>query len=117
VVQLNWAKAADGSWHRVDQVDPGQLDANGVFVVWRSGSGSKVSNVLYVGRGSLKKEFARSRQDPALRAEELCVTWATVPDTKKLDPIGAYLYQQLRPMWGEVVPLVTPVPVNLPITP
>ena len=45
------------------------------------------------------------------------VTWATVDDTETLDPIGAYLYQQLRPMWGEVVPFVTPVPVNLPITP
>lgn len=58
----------------------------------RNGSGVKVSAVLYVGRGSLRDEFARRRRDSIFRTEGLYVTWATVQDMQILDPIGAYLY-------------------------
>ena len=115
-MQLQWCKASDGTWWQFDEVTPKQLDAYGVFVAWRNGSDVKVSTVLYVGRGSLRDEFARCRRDPLFRSEGVYVTWATVYDVRVLDSIAAYLYRELRPLWGEVVPLVPPLPVNLPLT-
>jgi hypothetical protein len=84
-------------------------------VIWRNGGEGRVSSVLYVGRGSLRDEFARCRRDPLFRTEGLYVTWANVHDRQMLDPIGAYLYQHLHPIWGEAV-VAPPLPVNLPLT-
>jgi hypothetical protein len=113
---LQWSKTVDGGWWLFDQVSPKQLDTHGVFIAWRNGSGVRVSAVLYVGRGSLRDEFARCRRDPLFRAEGVYATWAAVHDARMLDPIAAYLYRELRPIWGETVPLVPPLPVNLPLT-
>ena len=115
-LSLHWSKRPDGGGYLLNDVDLSQLDGHGVFVVWLNGSGVQVSAVLYVGRGDLKYEFARCRRDPLFRSTGLHVTWAMVNDIRTLDHIGAYLYQQLHPMWGEVVPSVPPLPVNLPIT-
>jgi hypothetical protein len=114
-VELHWSKRADGNWWRFADVAPGQLEGPGVFVVWRNGNAARVSTVLYVGRGFLRDEFARCRRDPIFSSEGLYVTWAAVPDMRMLEPLGAYLYQQLRPMWGEAV-LAPPMPINLPLT-
>jgi hypothetical protein len=114
-LSLEWSKGLDGGWHLFIDVDLSQLDGYGVFVVWLNGSGVQVSAVLYVGRGDLKSEFARCRRDPLFRTTGLYVTWATVNDIRQLDGIGAYLYHQLQPLWGEVVQS-RPLPVNLPIT-
>jgi hypothetical protein len=114
-VQLPWSKRPDGSWWRFADVAPTQLDGPGVFVIWRNGGGAKVSAVMYVGRGSLRDEFARCHRDSIFRAEGLYVTWATVYDMRMLEPIGAYLYSQLCPIWGEAV-LAPPMPVNLPLS-
>jgi hypothetical protein len=114
-VQLQWSKRPDGDWYLFNDVELGQLDRHGVFVIWLNGSGVKVSAVLYVGRGDLKHEFARCRRDPLFRSTGLHVTWATVDDIRELDGIAAYLYHQLSPMWGEAV-IAPSTPVNLPIT-
>jgi hypothetical protein len=116
LVQLQWSKTSDGSWWLFDQVSPKLLDSHGVFVAWRNGTGVHVSAVLYVGRGSLRDEFARCRRDPLFHSDSVYVTWATVQDVRMLDPIAAYLYRELRPLWGEVIPMVPPLPVNLPLT-
>ena len=115
-MQLQWSTAVDGSWWLFDHVEPARLDAYGVFVIWRSRGGENVSAVLHVGRGCLRDEFARCRRDPIFRAEGLYVTWAPVTDVQTLDGIAAYVYRELRPLWGEVAPLVPPLPVNLPLT-
>jgi len=115
-MQLQWARAADGGWWPFARVEPAHLDSYGVFVVWRNGDGDKVSVVLYIGRGSLRDEFARCHRDPLFRTEGLYVTWATVRDVRTLDPIAAYLYQHLHPLWGEAVPMASPLPVNVPLT-
>jgi hypothetical protein len=70
---------------------------------------------MYVGRGFLRDEFARTRRDPVFNSEHLYVTWATVPDMRMLDALGAFLYRELRPIWGEVVPMVPPLSCNLPL--
>src|SRR5688572_30799221 len=114
-VQLHWSKRPDGSWWRFADVAPQQLEGCGVFVIWRNGTAVKVSAVLYVGRGSLRDEFARCHRDSIFSAEGLYVTRAAVHDMRLIDPIGAYLYHQLRPLWGEAV-LAPPIPVNLPLT-
>jgi hypothetical protein len=113
-VQLHWSKRPDGSWWRFADVAPQQLDGYGVFVIWRNGNAVKVSAVLYVGRGSLRDEFARCHRDSLFSSNPLHVTWATAHDMRTIDPIGAYLYHQLRPIWGEAV-LAAPLPVNLPL--
>jgi hypothetical protein len=41
------------------------------------------------------------------------VTWAKVDDLDMIDSVAAYLYQKLRPLWGEIV-LVPPQAVNSP---
>jgi hypothetical protein len=115
VLQLQWSKRPDGSWWLFANVAPEQLAGDGVFVIWRNGGGVKVSAVLYVGRGSLRNEFARCHRDPLFSSEGLYVTWATVHDMRMLDPIGSYLYHQLHPLWGEAV-ITPPIPVNLPLT-
>ena len=114
-MQLEWSKTADGGWWAFDRVEPG-LDSHGVFVIWRNGGTQSVSAVLYVGRGLLRDEFARCRRDPLFRGEGLYVTWAPVADARMLDSVAAYLYRELRPLWGEVTPFVPPFPVNLPLT-
>jgi hypothetical protein len=117
MLQLDWYKSADGSWCRLDQVEPDMLHGYGVFIIWQNGNAAKASAVLYVGRGSLRGEFARCLRDPIFQDPHgLYVTWATVSDFKVLDEIGAYLYQRLHPTWGDVVLSSTPQPVNLPIT-
>jgi hypothetical protein len=113
-VQLEWFKGAGESWPAFAAVDPNELDQYGVFVIWRNGSSARVSTVLYVGRGSLRHEIARCRLDPVFRASrDLYVTWAKVQDLDTVDSVAAYLYQKLRPLWGEIV-LVPPLPVNPP---
>jgi hypothetical protein len=115
-VQLSWSKCHGDRWCLLSAVDANQLPHNGVFVIWRNGNPSKPSSVLYVGHGSLRQELARCRRDPLFRgATGMHVTWAEVEESKT-DAVAAYLYQQLRPIWGEVLPLVQAMPVNLPAT-
>jgi hypothetical protein len=71
---------------------------------------------MYVGRGHLSYEIAKCRRDPLFHGHpELRVTWATVDDSRTIDAVAAYLYQHLRPIWGEAV-FAPPLPVNLPLT-
>ena len=113
-VRLQWFKTAAGNWPAFDDVDPHQLDQYGVFVIWRNGSPARVSAVLYVGRGAIGTELARCRRDSVFRdSRDLYVTWAKVDDLDTIDSVAAYLYQKLRPLWGEIV-LVPPLPVNSP---
>jgi hypothetical protein len=119
-VQLQWQKGPGGEACVLDQLDLDSIDQanpHGVFVIWRSGVSTSVSVVLYVGRGILRKEIADCCRDPLIRGElGLRVTWASV-DRASVDAVAAYLCEQLRPVWGEmVVPAVQPIPVNLPVT-
>jgi hypothetical protein len=116
LLQLQWSKTDDGHWWPFERVEPFRLDSYGVFAIWRSGTSAEVSVVVYVGRGSLKDEFARCRREPVFRSAGLYVTWATVPDIRMLDSIASYVYRELRPVWGDVPPLVPPLAVNLPLT-
>lgn len=113
-VQLEWFKGPGDKWPALMAVDPNQLDRYGVFVIWRNGSTANVSTVLYVGRGAIRQEIARCQVDPVFRASrDLYVTWAKVEDLETIDSVAAYLYQKLRPLWGEIV-LVPPLAVNAP---
>jgi hypothetical protein len=113
-VHLQWFKASNGEWPAFDAVDAERLDQYGVFVVWRNGSAAKVSTVLYVGRGPLRQEIARCQRDAVFRdTRNLYLTWAKVDDLELIDSVAAYLYQKLRPLWGEIV-LVAPQAVNAP---
>jgi hypothetical protein len=113
-VQLEWFKGPGGEWPSFQVVDVDRLDERGVFVIWRNGSSSRMSSVLYVGRGTIRHELSRCQRDPVFReARDLYVTWAKVDDLDLLDSIAAYLYQKLRPLWGEIV-LVPPLAVNPP---
>ena len=115
LLKLDWYKRTDGSWCPFADVEPALLAGHGVFIVWKNGGAAKVSAVLYVGRGSLRDEFARCRRDLLFHnGDGLYVTWSAVAN-ELLDPVAAYLYRQLRPLWGEVVPLVPPLPVNVPL--
>jgi hypothetical protein len=114
-LQLHWQKSATGDWYRLDEVELRGPDAYGVFVVWRPGEGGP-SVVLYVGRGVLQTAIAAYRRDPVInRALELRITWAAV-DPRDAVGVAAYLYQRLRPLWGEVPQGVPALPVNLPLT-
>jgi hypothetical protein len=115
-MEVQWSKADDGRWWQWERVEPWNLDGQGVFVIWRTGRGAEVSAVLYVGRGSLKDEFARCRRSATLQnPDSLRVTWATIHDRRKVDSIASYLYRELRPIWGEVVSVAPQTPINLPI--
>jgi hypothetical protein len=118
VLQLQWQKGSSDEWCVLDQLDLESFERtgvpHGVFVIWRSGT-KQVAVVLYVGRGSLRRELADCRRDPLFRGEPgLRVTWAGVePD--EVDGVAAFLCEQLRPVWGELAPAVPPMPVNLPV--
>ena len=119
-MQLQWYKSSAGEWCVLDAVDPSGLDhagpQHGVFVVWRNGHAARMSVVLYVGRGFLPRELAKCRRGPLFRAEHgLRVTWATV-NPRDVDNVAAYLYERLRPLWGEAIYAEQPLPVNLPLT-
>jgi hypothetical protein len=119
-LQLHWYKSASDEWCRLDQLDLAKLDSFGVFVVWRGGDAGRSPAVLYVGRGSLRHAIADCRRDPILshqhNGDGLRVTWAKV-DPHDVDGVAAYLYQQLRPLWGEVQrSAAAPRPVNLPLS-
>lgn len=116
MLTLDWYKRVDGSWCPFDEVKPALLGGHGVFVIWKNAGANRVSTVLYVGRGSLRDELARCHRDPLFHnGEGLYVTWATV-NSHPLEPIVAYLYQHLRPLWGEVAPFAPQIPVNLPLS-
>ena len=113
-VRLEWFKGAGGEWPAFAGVDPHQLDQHGVFVIWRNGTTARVSVVLYVGRGPIKQGITRCQRDAFFRdSRDLHVTWAKVEDLETLDSVAAYLYQRLRPLWGEIV-LAPPLAVNPP---
>lgn len=113
-MQLQWHKCVGGGWCRLDTLDLSAIDAYGVFIVWRPGNG-RASAVLYVGSGALRQEIEKCRRDPILgNAPDLRITWAKV-DPHDVDAVAAYLYQQLRPLWGEVPQPVPVLPVNLPL--
>ena len=114
-MQLQWYKSA-GEWCLLDKVDSVAVDPYGVFVVWRPGLGGRASVVLYVGRGTLRREIDRCRRDPLIgNSADLRITWAKA-DPLDVDGVAAYLYQQLRPLWGELPVPVPAQPVNLPLT-
>jgi hypothetical protein len=121
VVELQWKKGAADDWCVLDKIDLNSLEQSGfphgVFVIWRSGIPRRMSVVLYVGRGFLRRGLADCRRDPLFRGEPgLRVTWASV-EAREVDSVAAYLYQQLQPVWGDMVPAATqPLPVNLPPT-
>jgi hypothetical protein len=116
---LQWFKRAGGEWCRLDEVEFDEVDSFGVFVVWRSGDFGRAPVVLYVGRGALRQAIANCRRDPIMNnntADGLRVTWAKV-DPRDVDDVAAYLYRQLRPLWGEVLrSAAAQRPVNLPLT-
>ena len=115
-MQLQWFKCAGAAWCLLDQVDLHDVDGYGVLAIWRSGELGRTSAVLYVGHGPLRQQIEECRRDPIFRtASQLRVTWARV-DPRDVDGVAAYLYQQLRPLWGEVPRAVAPQPVNLPMT-
>ena len=116
-VELHWFKPATGQWCALDAVDLEALENRyGVFVIWRNADTAKVSTLLYVGRGRLKSELATCRRSPLFASPRLLVTWAEIDDPADIDGIATYLYQQLRPIWGEIVSSALPLPVNLPLT-
>jgi len=114
-LQLQWYKSA-GEWCLLDKVDSTDMDPYGVFVVWRPGVEGRASMVLYVGRGALRREIERCRRDPLIgNSSGLRITWAKA-DPVDVDGVASYLYQQLRPLWGEVPAPAPPQTVNLPLT-
>jgi hypothetical protein len=116
-LELHWYKHASGRWCLLDDVDLKALETGyGVFVIWRNGGAAQVSAVLYVGRGRLRSELAECRRSPLFTSPQLRVTWAEVDHPSDLEGIATYLYQQYRPLWGEVGSAATPLPVNLPLT-
>jgi len=115
-LQLQWAKCAGAEWCLLDAVAVSEIDQYGVFVVWRSGDLAHAPVVLYVGRGPLRQKIEDCRRDPVMRGSMgLRITWAKV-DPRDVDGVAAYLYQQLRPLWGDVLRSGAPRPVNLPMT-
>jgi hypothetical protein len=65
----------------------------------------------------LKQEIARCRRDPLFHdSHGLRVTWASIDDPRDVDAVAAYLYRQLRPLWGESLPWTQPVAINVPWT-
>jgi len=116
-LELHWNKCG-GAWCRLEHLDPRAVGSAGVFVIWRSGDPARqASAVLYVGHGWLAAEIARCQRSALFqRPADLYITWAGIPDARDIEPVAAYLYQQLRPTWGDVVPPSTLLPVNLPLT-
>jgi hypothetical protein len=114
-MQLQWHKRGT-EWCLLRDVDPAAVDQHGVFILWRNGDPRRAPAVLYVGHGWLRRELERCRRDPLYHGPELHVTWASVDDSRDTEAVAAYLYQQLRPIWGEVVPSMHPLPVNLPLS-
>lgn len=115
-MQLQWHKSPSGEWCRLEEAELATGDEFGVFVVWRGGDAGRPSAVLYVGRGLLRSGIANVRRNSSLLGSSgLHVTWAKV-DLHDVDGVAAYLYQQLRPLWGEVVRAVAAQPVNLPLS-
>ena len=67
-------------------------------------------------RSNLPARAVRRRFETLFHnGDGLYVTWATL-SSHLLDPVAAYLYQQLRPLWGEVVPFAPQIAVNLPLS-
>jgi hypothetical protein len=115
-VQLQWHKCGT-AWCLLREVDLPSVDQHGVFILWRDGDPRRAPAVLYVGRGALREQLERCRRDPLFHGSPaLHVTWAKVDDARDTEAIAAYLYRELRPIWGEVVPSLHPVPVNLPLS-
>ena len=113
-MQLQWYKCAGADWCQLGDVDLAAIDPHGVFVVWQPGDHGRAPVVLYVGSGTLRQENAHCRRDPVIGTNPgLRITWAAV-DPRYVDGVAAYLYQQLRPLWGEVPRSGPGQPVNLP---
>jgi hypothetical protein len=113
-VQLHWYKSASDEWQRLAELDVARLDHYGVFVIWRNGGAARPSVVLYVGHGALRSEIAQCREAPLFGGSDLRITWARVDDARDVEAIAAYLYQQLRPLWGQVVTSTQRLAINTP---
>ena len=102
VVQLQWNKCAGAEWCLLDEVDLARVDAYGVFVVWRPGDMAARPSCSTSAAAHCAKRSTTCRRDPVIGSSTgLRITWAKV-DPRDVDGVAAYLYQQLRPLWGEV---------------
>lgn len=117
-MQLQWHKRDDHEWHVLEGIERSKPEGYGVFVIWRGADARGHPIVLYVGHGPLRQGLESCRRDPLFHGSPgLHVTWANVHAQRDIEPIASYLYQQLRPLWGEVLaPTPRNVPVNLPLS-
>ena len=114
MINLTWVKSAEGKWLSFLRVNLNNVASDGVYIIWHSGSPSKV---VYVGQGDISNRLMahRSRKDIVSYSKigELFVTWASVPQKDK-DGVERYLADKWRPLVGDAHPNVLPKEVNSP---
>lgn len=112
---VTWVKCDQDSWCSFDRVNLTNVTTIGVYVIWHTGSSSRV---VRVGQGDVADRILDHRNDPAVtryRANGgLFVTWAAVPKKADRDGIERYLANHYKSLVGDAWPNVLPIPVNLP---
>jgi len=114
MLQVKWATCGDDHhWCDFLQLIASKIKAEGVYVIWRGGSPSKV---VRVGQGIIANRLGAHRVDPEIMAHKqlgLYVTWATVPAGQR-GGVERYLGDVYHPLTGDAFPDVDPIEVNLP---
>ena len=113
---IEWYKCRGGVWCELFKLDLTHkyLDTNDcVYVIW---SGMTTRNILKVGSGNIKNEFAKQKKELAIMAFQhhgVYVAWAEVPSGRK-NGIEHYLYEKLSPKLPSSAPKGLKTKVNLP---
>lgn len=114
MLNVQWAKESDGSWHLFEKVDLSTIKTAGVFVIWHEG---RPPATVHVGHGDIAERIKELRADREVIMYEklgtLRVTWATVEEAKR-PGVERYVASRLQPVLGSGFRLSVPVAVNMP---
>lgn len=112
--QVQWIRSTGGTWCTLEQIDPDEIEALGVFVLWHGG---RMPRTLRVGHGSIGERLAVLQKDTGVRRYRhfgpLYVTWAEVRP-QHISGIMRYLAVRLSPVFEDPAKPAMAIPINLP---
>ncbi|MDW6026063.1 hypothetical protein SAZ10_30320 [Mesorhizobium sp. BAC0120] len=118
MLQLNWiSRDTTGQLLRLYDVNLSTIDVHGVYVIYRSGTVSTSPTAIRVGQGDVADRLQEHRGNSTIKAHakigNVYVAFASVAPLL-IDGVERFLVDRYRPLIGDVIPKVLPVPASLP---
>lgn len=115
MLNIGWVKSTQNEWLDPRRVNWLSVDADGVYLIWQTGSLIGGPTWIKAGQGNVRDRMqAHMRDSRITRFSNLRFTYASLSWNQK-DGVERYLGETLGPLVAERFPDVRSVPVNLPL--